>query len=266
MELLEFVKKIELQQSIIDRVILLIDKNKNEYEKYILDLIDYKKAEKTYEMLSKMYKEDTENFHILAIYLLACLKTYELYLKKGIDEKIFIDTMKCFKRFIDECEVKTKKVYFDRPWWTYRQVSMTLFRILQLEFELDYKTKCISIHVPSDAILTIDNVLDSINKAKEFFKKYYGDFKDEYYISSWLLSPKLKKHLKENSNIIKFQNLFELINVDENDNSVLQWVFHINETENYTLLKEDTSLQKSIKKDLINGYKVGSGFAKLKNI
>ena len=53
MELLEFVKKIELQQSIIDRVILLIDKNKNEYEKYILDLIDYKKAENL--MLSRVF-------------------------------------------------------------------------------------------------------------------------------------------------------------------------------------------------------------------
>ena len=266
MELLDFIKKINLQQPIVDRVFPLINKNKKEYEKYILDLIDNKKAEKTYEILSKKYEDDKENFHILSIYLLACLKTYDLYLEKGIDEIIFIDTMKCFKRFIDECEINNQKAYFDRPWWTYRQVSMSLFRILQLEYELDYKTKCISVHVPSDAILTIDNVKLSIIKAKKFFKKHYSDFKDEFYINSWLLSPNLKKHLSENSNILNFQNLFELISFDENDKSCLLWLFNAKENIDYSLLKEETSLQRSIKKDLIEGYKVGSGFAKLKNI
>lgn len=266
MELLDFLNKINLQQTIANRICLLIDSNKKEYEKYILDLLDNQKAEETYELLSKKYESDQENLNILAIYLLTCLKTYDLYLKKGINEEIFIDTMKCFTRFIDECKITDNKTYFDRPWWTYRQTSMSLFRILQLEYELDYKTKSISIHVPSDAILSINNVKDSIIKAKEFFKKYYQDFKDEFYISSWLLSPNLKKHLKENSNILNFQKFFELINFNENDNSCLLWLFNSKETTDYNLLKEDTSLQRSIKKDLIEGYKIGSGYAKLKNI
>ena len=265
MELKELVDKLCLQQEVIDKILPLVEANKKEYEVYIEGLLNKDMAENTYQILSEKYKEDTKNFHILAIYLLTCLRVYDLYVLKGIEEKIFIDTLKCFSRFIQECKVKTNEYYFDRTWWTYRQTSMVEFRIGELEYELDYDAKCINIHVPSDAILSTEKIKESIDKAKEFFDKHYKDFSGcDFVISSWLLSPRLKKHLSSNSNILKFQEFFEIISFNEEDNSVLEWVFKINSIDDYNKLKEDTSLQRSIKKDLINGYKIGSAYAKLK--
>lgn len=265
MELKELFQLIDLQSQVIDKTHTLIKQNQLEYEKYINGLLNINEAEKTYQLMAENYKSDDKNFHILSIYLLTCLKTYDNYLIKGIDKQIFIDTMKCFTRFIDECKTKTNKMYFDRAWWTFRQTSMKEFRIGELEYELDFENNCISMHIPSDAILTVDNVKKSINNAKEFIKKYYNDFANsDFIISSWLLSPRLKKHLNKNSNILKFQDFFEIISFNEEDNSILEWVFKVNNVDDYTTLKEDTSLQKSIKKDLINGYKIGSAFAKLK--
>ena len=265
MELKEFVSKINLQQEIIDKVIPLVEDNKLEYQNYVEGLSNKDLSESTFQLLQEKYNDDTKCFHILSIYLLTCLKTYEIYKTKGIDEQIFIDTMKCFTRFISECKVKTNELYFDRSWWTYRQTSMQEFRIGELEYELDYTSKNISIHIPSDASLTIKNVKESIANAKEFIQKYYSDFNNcDYVISSWLLSPRLKKHLNENSNILKFQEFFELISFDEDDNSILEWVFKVNSVDDYFKLKEETSLQRSIKKDLIEGYKIGSAYAKLK--
>lgn len=266
MELKEFIKKINLQQEIIDKIIPLVEDNKTNYEKHVDNLLNKDLAESTYQSIFKEYNEDIESLHILAIYLLTCLKTYDNYVLKGIDESIFIDTMKCFSRFIDECKVKTNKVYFDRAWWVYRQTSMKEFRIGELEYELNYDEKNISIHVPSDAILTTDKVKESLLKAKCFFKKYYNEFDEcEYVISSWLLSPKLKKYLNENSNILRFQDFFEVISIDDKDTSIFEWVFKVNKVNDYKTLKEDTALQRKIKKDLIDGNNPGAAFARLKN-
>ena len=55
-----------------------------------------------------------------------------------------------------------------------------------------------------------------------------------------------------------------MISFNEDDNSILEWVFKVNSVNDYFKLKEETSLQRSIKKDLIEGYKIGSAYAKLK--
>lgn len=265
MELKGLFQLINLQPEIIDKIEPLIKKNQKKYEMYLNGLLNIDEAEKTYQLMAEDYKNDVKNFHILSIYLLSCLKTYDNFVLKKIDKQIFIDTMKCFTRFINECKEKTNELYFDRSWWTYRQTSMKEFRIGELEYELDYTSKNISIHIPSDASLTIKNVKESIANAKEFIQKYYKECVNyDFVISSWLLSPRLKKHLNKSSNILKFQELFEVISFNEEDNSILEWVFKVNSIDDYSKLKEETSLQKSIKKDLLKGHKIGSAFAKLK--
>ena len=264
MDILELSKNIELQIEVLKKVQIYINEKYNEYSKYVEDLINPIKAEDTFISIDKIYNS-IDNYETLSIYLLACLKVYEKYTSLGIDKNIYFDTMRCFTRFIDECKQKTGNYYFDRQWWTYRQVSMKLFRIGELEYEMD--NNLISIHIPSDAVLTRENICKSIISAKKFFKEYYKDYKDSIYIcDSWLLSLKLKDYLDENSNILTFQSFFDIVKYDEDNKSFMEWLFKTNDVNlDINLLKEDTKLQKKIKQALKDNVKIGSAFGKLKD-
>jgi len=263
MKIDELFKGINLQKVIIDKIIPIITEKEDEFNQYVNDLIDFDKSEKTYEALCKIY--DWNSFEMLSIYLLSCLKIYDKYQLLGINDDIFFDTMKCFTRFIDECYVKTGKYYFDRSWWTYRQVRMSEFRIGILEYKFDLENNVVSIHIPSDAKLNKDNIEKSIKNANEFINKYYPEYSNfKMVCDSWLLSPKLKLYLNDNSNILLFQNYFNIISFEEDDYGYIEWLFKENINFNIINFKEDTSLQRKVKKALLNGEKIGCAYGILK--
>ena len=263
MKIEELFDGICLQKEIICKVMPLINEKKEELNKYIDNLIDLEKSIGTYEALCKIY--DWNSFEILSIYLLSCLKVYEKYQLLGISDDIFFDTMKCFTRFIDECYIKTGKYYFDRSWWTYRQVRMSEFRIGILEYEFDLENNVISIHIPSDAKLTKDNIDVSLKDAKIFINTYFPEYsKFKMVCDSWLLSPNLKLYLEENSNILLFQSYFNITNFEEDDYGFIEWLFKENINFNVANFKEYTSLQRKVKKALLNGKKIGCAYGILK--
>ena len=264
MDLIELVNKISLQEEIKNKVVEYIEANKEVYNLYIDDLINPHKSEKTYEKLSQIYEFDNECIHLLSIYLMSALKVYDKYKIMGISDEIFISTMKCFTRFIDECKVRTGLYYFDRAWWTHRQVSMRLFRIGELEYEFDFAENAISIHIPSDAILTKNNLLSSLNDWKIFVGKYFNEYCNYKMIcSSWLLSPKLKEHLNDGSRILEFQKLFNIIKINKDDYSFMEWLFKVEKDRKICELPTKTSLQASVKKSLLNGDYLGSAYGEL---
>ena len=267
MEVKQFLINIDLQEIVKEKVLNLISVNKNEYFKYVDDLCDINIAEKTYQMLCEKYQDDTDFYNILAIYILAAINIYPKYKEIGIDDIIYFDTMKVFKRFMDECYLKHSRYFFDRSFWTYRQTSMVLFRIGTLEYEfLEVEgTKKISIHIPSDAILTKENIEHSIEQLSIFIEKYYPDYSNSIiYCSSWLLSERLKEHLKENSRILLFQSYFDIIEFDSHNMDIYEWVFRSTKDVQFIDLPENTSLQRSIKKSLLNGRWIGKGTGILK--
>ena len=267
MDYLEIAKKIEIDGELLTKVIELIEKKKNEYLKYVDLLTDISNAEKAFVVLAELYKDDVYNNNFLAIYLLSLEKCYQMYQDKGISDEIFIETMKCFKRFIDECKVKNKISYFDRAFWTYRQTSLSLFRIGQLEYEMVVEdgVKKISIHIPSDAVLTNELIDQSINEMKKFIKNYYPEYEGKIvYCHSWLLSEKLVELLPQNSNILTFQKYFDIIEHDENALDIYEWVFKSKTTVSVDDLPSQTTLQKNMKEYLKRGNKIGNSLGVLK--
>ena len=112
----------------------------------------------------------------------------------------------------------TGRLYFDRYWWTTRQAGCHLFRIGELEYEMKHidDSIVIGIHIPSDADFSPSKVDDSITNARRFFSKYYPELSDtEYRCHSWLLDHHLRGMLNNDSNILYFQNLFEIIDEGE---------------------------------------------------
>lgn len=241
---------IDLQKEIINKVNVFLTAFKIEtLSQEILDLTDNKLAYSTYEKLANMFKDDKENIALLSIYLLSLLKTYDKYKQENISDEIFIDTMKCFKRFIDECYIKNNEYFFDRAWWTHKQSSMIIFRIKELEYEFIDDLKIISIHIPSDAKLTKSNIINSLNCLKEFVKQHKKEYIDcKIICDSWLLSNKLKDLLSKDSNILTFQSFFDIYKVNDESDDCYEWIFKKASKIEYYLLPEKTSLQKKSKR------------------
>lgn len=189
--------------------------------------------------------KDKNGLKMLTLQLSIGLDTYKRYEERGIREEIFIDTFKCFSRFVREHMISFKSYGFDREWWTPRQLSMEEFRLGELEFEVEKwkEETVISVHIPSDAKIAKENCLKSYNHANEFFLKYYPDIEYRYFIcDSWMLSPGLKEVLPSDSRILQFQQEFMIEAWNKETLSYMRWVFK-NDNLSIEEMPEDTSLQ-----------------------
>ena len=99
--------------------------------------------------------------------------------------------------------------------------------------------------------------MDSLTRYHEFCGKYFPKCSGfSLCCESWLLSPALHKLLKKDSNILQFQDMFEITETDEESMAVMDWVFP-DCARGLEQLPETTSLQRNMKKYLLSGGKVG---------
>ena len=186
---------------------------------------------------------------------------------KGLPEQIWLDTLKCFSRFVGEHMQSCGLYGFDRGFWTTRQINAKLFRVGELEYELVENTeeRFISIHIPSDVRLEVKLLNESLQRVKTFLKQYFPAWAEvPIRCESWLLSPVLKRLLPASSRILGFQQAFDIAPVeDDAREAVLQWVYHLTPDmqKGFSLeaLPENTSLQRSMKRYLLSGGTVTSG-------
>ncbi len=254
MDIYTLCERIELQPLIKNRVFAFAEKyHFQEVDKYQKEYLSYKNMERALAQTREALGEDVDGIKILACMLKASADIYEIYRQKGISDEIYIMTMKCFPRFINETYQMTGELSFDRYWWTTRQAGGHLFRIGALEYEIkELQQACvISIHIPSDADFSPSSVEASLHDANIFFEMYFPALSDvEYRCHSWLLDGQLRKMLRENSNIMHFQNRFEIYDQGEPNTEFVEWLYHVKLTD-YHSLPENTSLQINVKKHLI---------------
>lgn len=125
------------------------------------------------------------------------------------------------------------------------------------------KEKCIKIHIPKGNALDIRLVKDSLEKADNEIKKYFGINNFNYYCEFWLLSKKVRKCVSDDSNIAKFQELFDMVEMDECTKDILNFVYGVIECSDYNQLKEETSLQRNLKQMLLNNEIIKKEIGKL---
>lgn len=265
-------EKIGLQPVVKSRVLTFAD----EYDFASVDHLlrefrCYEKMSEALEELQTQLGEDSDSIKILACMLQASADVYEIYRQKGISDEIYFDTMKCYTRFIDETCRMTGRLYFDRFWWTTRQAGGHLFRIGELEYEMKHLADrvVIGMHIPSDADLSPAAVDRSLQGAKAFFADYYPHLKNaEYRCHSWLMDSTLKGMLNESANIVRFQERFEIFDKGEVSTDFLEWLFHTRKSDaeapDFSILPENTSLQRNIKKHLVSGGVIRDAYGKLK--
>lgn len=209
--------------------------------------------------------DDPDGSKMLAFMLLRAVEAHKEYGRRGIDETIFTDTMKFCTRFVEE-HYKVYGTYaFVWGWWFPRQLSLHEFRIGALEYEMIEKEdkKLINIHIPADADMRRESLRKSYEDARVFFAKYYPEYgQSDMVCDSWLLSPVLAELLPEDSNIVRFQKTFDLIRIDETNDSSIRWVYGRTDLPIHDLPGR-TSLQQKIKTRLLEGGSIGAAYGKL---
>lgn len=216
--------------------------------------------------LKQIFQTDERQVKMLTCMLVCAVRQHAWYAEKGIPDTIFFDTMRCFTRFIGECKKIAGAYAFDREWWTARQLSGVLFRIGELEFEKIYEGKkpLISIHIPSDSILTKERCDQSFADAECFFAEYFPEFPAaEYVCNSWLLAPELEDLLPEDSRILAFQKRFLIREVEYSEEEYIEWVFKTR-SRRIADFPEKSTLQKNMKRYLLDGGKIGNGMGVLR--
>lgn len=210
--------------------------------------------------------EDLSGFYILSELLQLACQTYKSYRAKGIGDTVFVSTMQFCTRFLEDHKKTHGNYAFEWAWWFVRELSMQEFRIGTLEYEfVDGEERRIYVHIPSDARMAPGYIQESFSEYRKFLRQYYPEWTEaDWYCDSWMMSPELKKLLPEDSNILAFQGLFEMISVDYESMAALDWVYPGEKTD-YADLPENTSLQRSMKKFLLGGGKVGWAEGKLRS-
>lgn len=234
---------------------------------YLERMTDRQTAAEAYKDLVSLLAEDTDQWKMLYCQLECARRLSERYRQRGIEGTVYADTMKCFTRFLKECGKKNGRMFFDRGWWTYRQVSMALFRIGTLEYEFDTQEgeNTVAVHIPSDADLSPEAVDRSFGEAGAFFRDYFPEYKyDRYTCESWLMSPVLKQMLPDRSNIVSFQERFTVTSVDREDREFIEWLFQVPKETAYDRLPARTTLQRTVRALLLEGGTVGAAFGIIK--
>ena len=210
-------------------------------------------------------RNDFPGLGVLRLHLNAACEAWSKYQKLGLSKEIYLDTMAAFSRFVREHQRSFGIYGFDRDFWTTRQTGCLLFRIGTLEYELceEEGMRVISLHIPSDAVLTAQALGDSIRTAKEILERTFPDWAGlPWYCHSWLLSPDLKTVLPETSRILYFQSLFTL-EPDADEGEFKLWAYGRLDIPDADL-PEKTTLQRNLKKFLLEGNRFRSGRGTLK--
>lgn len=220
------------------------------------------------EQMKEALGDDPLGMKELCSMLRCAIMARDTYAVLGISNDIYIDTMAAFSRFVREHMESYGFYGFHRANWTTRQVSGTLFRIGQLEYELTTlkDIPMVSLHIPTDVDLRSEVLRPSVKEALKKLYEIFPDYADKtVFCHTWLLSAQLKDMLPETSNILLFQEMFDIEPEGYPGNDILTWVF-----KNPDLPKEEypenTSLQRKLKTFLLEGKQFCNGRGYLRDI
>lgn len=209
---------------------------------------------------------DSINPFITNLMIISGYKVHKSNMKEYMldDEQINIHKKRvkeCFES--DLIKRDTSGVRISQMLWAVYFIRLRIIEIGSLQFEYENE-KTIKIHIPKNTDFRISKIKESIEESKIRIKEIYNIDNFIYRCNSWLLSNQLHNIIDNNSNISKFYNLFNVSNGDNCISDILNFVYNLDACDNYLNLKENTTLQRIIKKELLKGNKFYLGLGILK--
>lgn len=184
------------------------------------------------------------------------------------DEQISIHKKRvkeCFESDLINREYKGIRI--SQMLWAIYFIRTRIIEVDRLQYEciINYDNEnIIKIHILRDKKLDILSVKKSINDFRKQIEKIFGINKFKYMCNSWLLSNQLYKIINKNTNISMFHELFYVLDGEDCIKDILNFVYTLDQCEDYSLLPENTILQKKIKEELLKDNKFYLGLGILK--
>lgn len=260
MDLMEFCKGIGL----MEEAIYVIEANSVTEEEYLEKKSLYKQNREAF-YHAVLNGENAEAYFLMYYCRFAC-DIYLVYEEKGIEPEVFWDTFADIRHWCLNCQNDFGKYGIHEYQWFWRHFGLNLFKLGRLQYESaeaahfapEGDDKGINIHIPQGEPLKWGACERSLNMAQEWFGKGR-----KYECHSWLLDPSLKELLEEDSNIIIFQNHFNIVHVDYEGHDAEYRIFG-KVLQDVSQYPEETSLQKRARRFLQNGGRLGDGYGILK--
>ena len=235
----------------------------NEYAKTIdisyLTTLFYEDEDKFFEHLENEFKD--EYLKVLYIYINLALKLYEMYIEAGISLDIYYDTISDLKIWANTCVRETGQYGLKEIYWLNEHLRMRLYKLGRLQFQKREATEFMQlikennldgyvkndyfyfVHIPEGERLSYDLVLDSYQRAIEF---YQDDM--IFAVESWILSDRLDMLFPEGSNLMKFRSDYIVLSLTKEENHITRY------------LKEGSSVQQKVLELEKEGILIGEGF------
>ncbi len=235
---------------------------------------------------SAEYKKSPKEFAplLLAASLLLAEKVYKKYRERNIPDSIFYDTMSDITVWANTLKREENIDGIKNIGWLNNHFNFELFKIGRMQYQF-FKTNyavsgvpllkirqltvknhrnALNIHIPEGEPLDFEECIKSLNSAKNFFAKYFPEYKfDGFVCDSWLLDPNNALFIDKTKNIVKFSELFDtVVRTRHNNFEIVRrlWgkkIHYASDIENFS---ENTNLQKRTKKYILSGGKTGNGY------
>ena len=248
----------------------------SELKNKVLSLVERDRAK----LISLCKKADNDNLKSvftkndiikLAVALLYSVEfTYPKYQKAVISDEIYFETMKDIAVW---CENNNNKGLKNLP-WIKNHLNFDLFKIGRLQFQIykcdnrtlnydllpfNFGENLIYVHIPQGEKLVYAECVNSLKNAKSFFGEYFPNYDFDYFFcESWLLYGENWQFMNSSSNILQFSTLFDLVYSVEDDRQAIERIFGKRQLIK-SKYQEKTALQRSAKRFMQNGGKLGVG-------
>jgi hypothetical protein len=186
-------------------------------------------------------------YYPVYVFVAALPHTRAYHRERGIPADITRRTLADLGRSMAARRRQTGAAGMKVPWWLAHHFRGELYQLGRLQFErarlgqrtgrgiaatgVDVApgTPCLNLHIPDFSGPLSPGACDrSLALAREFFARHFPE--EPYRVAlchSWLLDPQLKRHLRADSNIVRFQERFRVAREDTEpaDTEPIRFVF-----------------------------------------
>ena len=205
--------------------------------------------------------------------LYMCEALEQNYQARNISRDILLDTLQDIVRYTVIWSNIKETLYLGELEWLKFHLQGALVKLGRIQFKLTSTPQAfpeagilepeymMELHIPDEGPLTPEAVDASIRAADVFFPK---DTFRYFTCRSWLLDPTLKDFLKPSSNILAFQNRFQIVAALPSD-GLLRYLFQWNTTrENLAQFIPSSPLAAKVQESALAGrtFYAGTGILK----
>ena len=208
----------------------------------------------------------TARYFFVYVYLAALADVRRLHAQRRIPDEVSWATLSDLGRNLKRDRLLLGDGGLRTSGWLTLHFRGSIYQLGRLQFNRGDATRArvgdspdasepaLDIHIPESGPLTPEACDDSLARAQPFFARHFPETPPRLgTCTSWLLDPQLADYLGPESNIIRFQRRFELIDEShDGDAAVLRFVFH-RIAPNINDLPQRTTLERAIVAHLREG-------------